>query len=196
MKNFLTVIGKIPGVIWGVILGFSLNAIATWLQEIRAEKRQARAVRTLLSLEIDQNLEILRDFWNKMKGVDDSGQSTSKDYLRLALRLIELPLPNWSHKAWESQMSLLVRALKDQEIKQVHNFHTQLDAISGIRSTLLALNVGNREEASPALLLQSGLANWFTKAFEPKASQLGEECEQIVRALLDKGNPLKVVKIN
>jgi len=86
------------GTMIGTILGFVLSEWAARQREKSTEKRQTRTVRTMLSLEIDQNLNLLRDFWSKVRQVDESEQDPNLARSRLARRMIELPLPHWSHK--------------------------------------------------------------------------------------------------
>ena len=104
----------IIGTLLGVILGFFLNQL---IPSKIQERKQRRSVRALLSLEIDQNLDLLRELWNKANQVKESDQNPN---LSKARRLVEMSLPLWSHKAWESQIPLLAIALSEKEIKQVH----------------------------------------------------------------------------
>lgn len=179
----------------GTILGFALNEIATRLREGRTEKRQIRAVRTMLSLEIDQNFALLRDFWSKVNQVDESEQDPDLARLRLARRLIELPLPHWSHKIWESQMPLLATALREEEIRQVHELHNRLDTITAIRSTLSALESEQQEDWRAARTESGGVprsvAFGLSRKFDENAPGLWMECERVVHEVLDKGNPLR-----
>ena len=131
------VIGTIIGTIWG----FVLSEWATRQREERTEKRQAGAIRTMLRLEISQNLASLRDFWGKVNQVDESEQDPDLARLRLARRMIESPLPHWSHRMWESQMSLLTIGLSEEEIKQVHDLHNRLDAITRVGQGLAGYEV-------------------------------------------------------
>ncbi|MGR3309264.1 MAG: hypothetical protein ACUZ77_00670 [Candidatus Brocadiales bacterium] len=178
-------IGAIIGVvriIIGTILGFGLNEITRLFREKRTEKKQAQAVRTLLSLEIDQNLALLRDFLGKVKHVDMSKEKPVPRPLIMAQRLIELPLPCWSHKMWESQMPLLATALNEEEIRQVHLHHSKLDTITDIRTKLY-------EEVKP--LRDGEISEWASYRLSEKVPPLWEECERIVSKLFALKNPLQ-----
>lgn len=189
----------VVGTILGTIVGFVLNEVATRQRERRLKKGQIQAVRTILSLEVDQNLAVLRDFWNKVNQVDrvdESEQDPELAHLRLARRLIDLPMPHWSHKMWESQMSLLATALSEEEIKRVHDLHNRLDTIATIRSTLSALASEEHEDWRAAPKTERGLvplsAAWsLSRKFDKSAPGLWIECERVVHETLDKGNPLQ-----
>lgn len=199
----------VVGIVIGTILGFVLNEIARWWREKRAEKKQIRAVRTMLSLEIDQNLALLRDFWSKTKDVDLPEDKPDRHNLILVRRLSESPLPLWSHKMWESQMPLLATALSEEEIKQVHRHHNKLDAITAIRTQLSTLkeerhqySMLQHEKSKSTEPLTRGMEQVrshfskrkLEKEFCEKASLLWEGCEQIVGDLKHLGNPLQIQK--
>jgi hypothetical protein len=189
------VIGTIIGTIIGAILGFRLSERATRQREERTEKRQAGAIRTLLRLEIDQNLALLRDFWSEVNQVDESEEDPDLARLRLARRMVGLPVPHWCHTMWKSQTPLLVVALSEEEIKQVHNLHIGLDAIAAIHSKLSALESEQREELRAARnetgMVPMSKAMGLSQSFNRNAPGLWMECERIVREVLDKGNPLR-----
>ncbi|MBC8264298.1 MAG: hypothetical protein H8E47_09275 [Anaerolineales bacterium] len=183
------------GTIIGTILGFMLSEWATRQREERTEKRQTRAIHTMLRLEIDQNLALLRDFWSKVNQVDESEQDPNLACLHLARRMVGLPVPHWCHTMWKSQTPLLVVALSEEEIKQVHDLHNRLDAIAAIHSKLSALRSEQREESratgTKMDIMQTWAAIGRSKEFSRNALGLWMECERIVRKVLDKGNPLQ-----
>jgi len=148
----------------------------------------------LLSLEIDQNLDLLRELWNKANQVKESDQNPN---LSKARRLVEMSLPLWSHKAWESQIPLLAIALSEKEIKQVHDFHSRLDMITVIHSKLSALKVEEEIDLKEDLKIRAVQGrrpfSHFVSGckFIKNAPKLWEEFEQIVCDMLNRGNPLE-----
>jgi len=177
----------------GIVLGFALSELATRWREDRTQKRQARACRTLLSLETDQNLALLREWWSEVTDIDSSlPQDPHHHYLVLASRLIELPLPSWSHKMWESQSQFLAIALNHEEIRQLSEIHGGIDTIEAIHSALTAAYTQEQEALrsvrsnTGSAILPFGLPLRFTAA----APQLWTECERAVSELLARGNPL------
>jgi len=175
----------------GTILGFALNELATRLRENRTERKEARAVRTLLSLEIDQNIALLKEWWGEVTEADSPEEDPDHYRRVVANRLIELPLPSWSHKMWESQTLLLPVALKREEIMQVYDIHSGLDRLAAIRSALVAAQREQQEDWRSARG-ESGGASLLglSLRFYHIAPQLWPECERIVNELLAKGNPL------
>ncbi len=154
----------ILGVLVGVVLGFLLHELSSLIRTKRKEKQQQQSVHTLIRIEIDQNLEKLRDFWGKVDPVDKNVMHSDENFHH---RLIETGLPQWSHKIWENQMSLSPMALNENELKKVHYCHEQLKKITALHSHLVTLLV-------------------FKKRVE-EIFQLKEIIEDVINA----GNPLK-----
>jgi len=177
----------------GIILGFALSELAAWWRQNRTEKKQARAVRTLLTIEIDQNLALLRDWWSEVTDIDSSLLYDADDYYLIpASRLIELPLPSWSHKMWESQSQFLAIALNHEEIRQLSEIHGGIDTIEAIHSALTGAYAQQQEDLrsvrskTGSAILPFGLTLRFTAA----ARQLWPECKRAASELLTRGNPL------
>lgn len=145
----------IIGTLGGTIIGFFLSELSKWRGEKRAKEEQSRSIRALLRLEIDQNYSMLRNFkgWITFGGfykyIDKKDTESAFQISSEATdRFIELPFPNWHHKAWEAaqtQIAALTAALTEEEILKVHEFHTQLDKIKAIRETLAASSAEYRE---------------------------------------------------
>jgi hypothetical protein len=123
----------------GVVAGFILNEGATFWRKQREEVKQAKAVRTILHIEIIQNLDALHNFWdeaNKFEGTDNFSSDESRAH-HMVGRLRGLVFSSWSYKVWESQLPLLPNALRVDEIKQVNHFYKQLNDITVLYSKLL-----------------------------------------------------------
>jgi hypothetical protein len=106
---------------------------------MREEVKQAKAVRTILHIEIIQNLDALHNFWdeaNKFEGTDNFSSDESRAH-HMVGRLRGLVFSSWSYKVWESQLPLLPNALRVDEIKQVNHFYKQLNDITVLYSKLL-----------------------------------------------------------
>ena len=177
----------------GTMLGYRLNERNSRRRQEEAEEEQARAIRTLLSVEIEQNINWLRDFVARVKQVD--GSSREPGHLDLARRLTQLPLPGWSHKMWESQLQWVKLALDDRQIGQVHLFHKQLDRITEVRAALARLESDEREGLwwTTADSADSGRASHAVSApskLEQSVTALWMEYERVASDLLRRGNPL------
>lgn len=188
LDKFVGVIGAISG----ASLGFLLSEWRQW----RTGKRQAVATRTLLSLEIHQNLGLLREFCHKIHEINELEQGSELALLNVN-RLAELSWPQWSRNAWNSLLSVLPQALKDEQaIKQVNYFYNQLDTITAICHNLS--KVSSELSAMNCTIMQVTPNNQadvmshvqYSESLKKKALKQCIECEQVVRNLLDSGNPL------
>jgi hypothetical protein len=168
----------------GVILGFALSELATWWRQTRADKEQAQAVRTVIYLEIDYNLARLRSFWEQVNQPDSETNPVMVRQNK-ASRLINLPTPYWTHRAWESQMPLLPTALRDEVlIRKVHAHYALIETLVSIHNKLISLKVEQDQEMAkvntpfPALV------------FQRNGASLMGEYEAGVNKLIEIGNPL------
>lgn len=195
---FLILVGAIIGGglgIAGTVLGYRLNEHNSRRREEETEEEQARAIRTLLSVEIEQNIAWLRDFVSRVKQPDgaDSGKETTP--LDVARRLTQMPMPGWSHKMWESQLQWVKLALDDKQISQVHLFHKQLDRIGEIRTSLTRLETEERDDLwwEPTGASGVGLgvrAHAAPSRLEQSVTALVLEYERVATDLIRRGNPL------
>ena len=94
----------------GVLLGF---ALAQW-DARRRSRLEAAAIRTLLRLEIDDNLEEVRRYW--AEAADRS--------------LEEMLPPAWQKEAWASQLPRLPAALGEADLVRVRRFYQRLDLVA------------------------------------------------------------------
>jgi hypothetical protein len=177
----------------GVILGFIMSEIATWLRQRSSEKQQAQATRILLSLEIENNLQLLRSFWERVGKAGAEAKDRRTASWRTANTIADLPLPNWSHRAWESQLGVLPQALGSNTLlREVHAHHAQLDAIAAIRDKIAVLRQTQqadwhaRQDSTGAVKSMAGL----DRSFDENAPSLCAECERIVKETLNIGNPI------
>jgi hypothetical protein len=86
----------------GLIAGFFLNEWAVERRYRRQRRETREAVRAVLQLEMERNVEALRA-WR-------AGQ----------------PLPTQSNQIWASQLSALPAALSPKEIRAAHDFYYEL----------------------------------------------------------------------
>ena len=128
--------------------------IAFVLNEYKNQKNrneQIKLVRTLLSIEIAQNLKILSELWNNINleaksikvhpfegWILDMSQDDERKVI-LAGKLINSNLPIWKDESWKSQHYFLPIALNENEIRIISDFYNDLYAINFIYSSLLVL---------------------------------------------------------
>jgi hypothetical protein len=174
----------VGGILIGIILSFCLESLRTWYRENNTKRR----VRELLRLEIDHNLKELNEFWGEMRQVEPSKIITDFQILPEVLKLTGIPLLMWSHNIWQSQLSLLHVALKDDEAKETHFIHRKLDEITNLHNKIL---VTYAEFKQPEPTSNNPLGVSFHKtAFYHNSAQLFQQMKIIVSKLQARGNPL------
>lgn len=194
----------------GLFIGFILTETGNWIHEKSKEKKQSKSVRTIISLEIEQNLSLLKDFWSKLKPIVQEKQKNNIDNeleeaerkkliaSEFSNKFIEMPKLNWNHKFVDSQLSFMSLAFNKDEINKIMNFHSKLDAIAEIQKKLSFIkNKADEKGYTRASQIKSAdivgplVASYTSNStFIKKAPELWGECERIVLEVLDKGNPL------
>ena len=189
--------------VFGIFFGFILSEIGNWIHEKSKEKKQSESVRTIISLEIEQNLSLLENFWKKLNNFtkeekDEDIEDKDSIPTKLAYRFIEMPKLNWNHKFVDSQLSFMSLAFNKDEINKIMNFHSQLDAIAEIQKKLSSIKNKADEKGyirgsqiKSADIVGPLVASYTSNStFIKKVPKLWGECERIVLEVLDKGNPL------
>jgi uncharacterized membrane protein len=182
----------IIGVI-GTLLGSVIGFGSAWLQEKSKTKRQAKGTRTMIILEINHNIRMLREYYVEVTEFTFLENTRKLEPREIASAAAEARPPNWSHKIWESQLHFLPVALSENEIKMVHEFHSGLNLVTAIQEEA-AKREPKRQEQSKQLekgkpfedkeLLSDAMLTTMTMY------QLGEKLKQVMDTLLKQGNPL------
>jgi hypothetical protein len=190
----LNVTGYIPiiSTILGVVMGLASSEISNRRRDRRKKNRKINSTRTLISLENDRNIELLKDFWyklNKEEGTEGIGDEYK---INLAHRLIKMPMPSWNEVMWRNQASLLAITFSDKEIIAISSFNNCLELLKSIYSKLIDLDTKDREYNSTYASSGAKLSSLpSSNRFKEEAPGLWDEFEEISLNLLEKGNPLK-----
>lgn len=186
----LAIVAGVFGII-GAVAGVVVAERMARQREERAEQKQVVAVRTLLTLEIDKNLALLREFWERASEPQEDEAALDPDslHLRLASRLAYLPLPVWSNNAFESQLPIFPLALSEEEIRQVYDLRSGLENISDFYSKIATIErpQGGFRSTTPQMVV----GQIEQESFKKKMSALWQGLEKSVNRILEKGNPLK-----
>jgi hypothetical protein len=69
----LNITGYIPiiSTILGVIMGLASSEISNLRRDRRSKRRKINSTRTLISLENERNMELLKDFWFKLNKTEE-----------------------------------------------------------------------------------------------------------------------------
>jgi hypothetical protein len=176
----------------GIAAGFVLSEYA----QRRREKKQSRFTRITMRMEIQQNLQTLRDLWKKIDQVDDIDQGSDKVMRAQARLFVETPLPDWRREAFHSQLPFFGVALDEGEVMRVLQFYYRLDRLEAIRDELTQklqeqMRIYREEtKPGPADFRSAPLEYDPPQFFDKAAKRLWNECESIVAQLYAKGNPL------
>ena len=175
----------------GVVMGLGSSELSNWRRDKKAKRRKINSTRTLISLENERNLELLKEFWYKLNisDEDEAGEDVSK--IDAAHRLIKMPMPCWDNFMWRKQASLLTITFKDKEIMAISSFNNFLESIKSIYSKLLDLDAKDREFNSTYASSGAELSLLpRSNRFKEEAPGLWDEFEEIAVGLIKDGNPL------
>ena len=143
----------------GAVAGFVVWFFS-WLWTLWTDRRARNRIRTMVNIEIEDNLEALTGF---LAEVDNRVNFTNSPMANMQRgdALSSVPLPTFSHKIWESLTASIPTGLNESEIRDVHGFHAQLD------ESIRLKNISRGPQSQ-----------WRT------------DVEGVVNGLLERGNPL------
>ena len=138
----------------GVFAGLLLGLIGTWALELRRERRQVQAVRTMIRIEVEQNLRILEK-WDEVlpaRGAPVIVEETPEERNRRewaevehrAKAMVDHPLSSWIQLAWTSQTTIIPRTFNPTEIERIAAFYAALNEISAICTSLVEADSADR----------------------------------------------------
>jgi hypothetical protein len=146
----------------GAVAGFVVW-LFNWFWTLFSERKSRIRIRTMLSIELEENLTALRSFYATAQSqatltATPLAKMQQRDYLTTA------DLPAWNHAFWNGLVTSVPFALRPHEIRAVYGIHCGLDELSRLRASSAGLN--------------SGLE--WRDAFE-----------DLIKRLLEAGNPVK-----
>lgn len=186
------------GPIIGVIVGFLLSQGANVVTWLLSSKKERQLVRLLVALEIEQNLALLRDYWNNVSLPPDDDEAerlhneVEVEADRLARRAVLIPLPVLSDTAFKSQLSALPNALDEatirstwrvyEEIAQAKALHAWLQELTGTQVS------GSDSFPSASRAIRS--ENLLSATFKTRRAGAIYDLRKTIQLLLSEGNPL------
>lgn len=185
----------------GVVLGLASSEFSFWRRDKKTKKRKINSTRTLISLENDRNMELIKEFWYKLnqneeKSADEEDESVDDETkISHAHKLIKTPLPNWNTVMWTKQASLLAITFTDKEIIEISAFNNCFQKLKSIYTKLIDLDTKDREYNSS--YAGSGVDMSYlprSERFREEAPCLWDEFEEITLYLIEKGNPQNMKK--
>jgi hypothetical protein len=176
------------GLVGGIIGSFT-TFVLTGLRQWRIERKQTSAARLMLRLEVEQNIDLLKKYWEKVNQIEHTDDERDIGIQRLN-SLILFPMPEFSANTWRSQTVLLASALKKNEISQIHYFYSYLTSIKMSYSRILE---SGKEDMKTALAEREANLTKLGVGFfsPPRVSQSSwNELEKLICQVTEDGNPL------
>jgi len=189
----LNITGYIPliSTILGVVMGLATSEISNLRRDRRKKIRKINSTRTLISLENDRNIELLKDFWYKLNKEEENEAIGDELKIFLAHRLIKMPMPSWNEVMWRNQASLLAITFSDKEIISISSFNNCLEILKSIYTKMIDLDTKDREFNSTYASSGAKLSSLpRSNRFKEEAPGMWDEFEEITLKLLENGNPL------
>jgi hypothetical protein len=189
----LNITGYIPliSTILGVVMGLATSEISNLRRDRRKKNRKINSTRTLISLENDRNIELLKDFWYKLNKEEETEAIGDELKIFLAHRLIKMPMPSWNEVMWRNQASLLAITFSDKEIISISSFNNCLEILKSIYTKMIDLDTKDREFNSTYASSGAKLSSLpRSNRFKEEAPGMWDEFEEITLNLLENGNPL------
>lgn len=177
--------------VMGVVMGLGSSELSNWRRDRKAKRRKINSTRTLISLENERNLELLKEFCYKLNKADENEADEDESKIEIVHRLIKMPMPCWDDFMWRKQASLLTITFKDKEIIAISSFNNSLEVLKSIYSKLIDLDAKDREINSTYASSGAKLSSLpRSNRFKEEAPGLWDEFEEITLELIKKGNPL------
>jgi len=176
----------------GVVVGFLLSQLAGLMRETATKKKVRRSIRTLLALELDQNLNLLKDYWHDVSLPADEDEPDENPTDRLVRRSREVPYPPLQAIAWQAHIDRTSEVLNENELKQVWQQYEIIQFLPTLHSRLSESRPDETAKgygylrASRALRTQGITAATFTS--EPAALMM--EYKTLISETIKTGNPL------
>jgi hypothetical protein len=162
--------------------GFLLSWGFNWLGDRYKKKEIAHSVRRMIRIEIDQNLELLRQFWALIQ--------QGKTEKHRAVKFTNLTFPVWQKLAIESQMSALPTAFKETEIVEIFQRYQGFGRLEHLHRSFQAARESQKADErtyDPDNPMHQYL---ISQQFAVKVDQEWAECERLITEMLSKGNPV------
>jgi hypothetical protein len=137
--------------------------------------------RALLRREVVENLKKLETFWAKVTREPSPQGSSEEMEFEVRCRLVETPLPAWSHTMWRSQASNLPDLLDEDEFAQVAEYHDRLDKLSELQARMS----GYFETAEGQHLKKTVDNMWSTRRWETAQGKSWAHVPQVSKAMMD-----------
>lgn len=128
----------VGGVI-GAVIGGLVAFIGNFCLQVRKEWNEKKAIRTMLKIEIKNNLDTLERTYNYVLTLEPmKGQDDTSWYRGLQLSAVDEMVFNKS--LWNSKSPIYAIALNEDEIGQIENFYNLLEQSKTLHKKMQEIN--------------------------------------------------------
>jgi len=125
------------------IIGAILGVLGVWYWQWRIEKKQVAAIKTLIIIDIENNIEALNKFYTGI--INKKVEYQYKEVIWID-RVLEQDLPCWKRSVWDEKSVLMARALSKEKIIEIEKFHDLLSKISKFHQKCRSLKKEEKEK--------------------------------------------------
>lgn len=157
------------------------------------QSQQGHAARTMLSLEIDQNLRSARQLKQRLESgrsgpLFDGNVSRASEW---AKALVTGAMPTWNQTIWQSHQTVTAAGLNKDTLGKVAEHHGRIDRITEHHGVLLRLRA---QQDQPRPVATGRMNRWIGLAqpFDDNARSNIEPFMADLAALIEQGNPISV----
>jgi hypothetical protein len=184
--------GIIPiiAAIVAAILGFLVSELGNWYRNKKAREEKTQSVRTLISLEIEKNIELITKFRNYLDKTNETLYDADK--ITLSRLLIKRPMPSLDTIMWKKQGSFLPIAFTEEEIISISKLNNYLEALKSIHAQLTYFDAEDRKfNSSDAASGRDIAPPPKGELIEKESPTLWDDFQKITKNIIENGNPLK-----
>ncbi len=181
--------------------GIVASGFGFWLRSSRKdnlreeeENKIKESTRNLVRLEIDQNLEMLRDHWDRVRKIQREDDRRGVAFYESVMT--GTVLPRWKTEAWETHTDKIYAALRPEEIKESQKVYSGLAKLRYIYD----LQVENDKILLSSFASAKNIRRRTRRKFAEYhinerygrlAQEYLREFQKTVELLLDNGNPIE-----
>lgn len=169
-------------IIIGVFVGFLLNEISYYIREYRKQNSKKKAVKFLIYIEIEHNLNLLKTFKKEIKSSEEEFNF---------LKILNTSLPSFKSIFLEKNASSLSIVFNKNELLKIYEVYTNLDKLKNIYNLM---NSDEYESPKPIEDRLQGLyANLERMTYSYYAERQNKRYyifESELKNILANGNPI------
>lgn len=112
----------------------SNNEAPTLIMDTPREQENYANVRIAISSEIDFNLSLLENYWNRINSKITFKESVLRN-IEERKSFLSTDMPSWKKEAWTSLLPDATKALTKEEFEEVNNFYLSLDKLTQLKNS-------------------------------------------------------------